>query len=354
MAVQQFFYSVLSKQERKVRVAPVMINENETCHVIRISHTSMFLLTCSYNTSFLARLLIIMDGDVESNPGPNDIDFSIKEQDIPRVKGRPKKYGFKGRFTKKESSLVSSKLVNNFMEIDHDIDKCVDIKQDYSAVVNGPVGLINYSNDCFFNSVIQALISLQSFREHVRNFDDQNSHTQNSHKMDAASSIKDLFEKLEEMKAQSDGPLMTHDYIMALDLQGYIENEQFDAQECLSYIVDLFYPWVNDGNDSDNHGYPDDCLFLLDGEETTHCHKCDTYTNNYFREALCQVAFPEPDSESSIELEFQKVVNDPNGEVMDGDERYACEHCNPVKTVATRQRILMNAEKYIIIQFIWL
>ena len=38
-------------------------------------------MTCSYNTSFLARLLIIMDGDVESNPGPNDIDFSIKEQD---------------------------------------------------------------------------------------------------------------------------------------------------------------------------------------------------------------------------------------------------------------------------------
>ena len=35
---------------------------------------------------------------------------------------------------------------------------------------------------------------------------------------------------------------------------------------------------------------------------------------------------------------------------MDGEERYACEHCNPVKTVATRQRILMNAEKYIIMQ----
>ena len=59
---------------------------------------------------------------------------------------------------------------------------------------------------------------------------------------------------------------------------------------------------------------------------------------------MCQVAFPEPDSESSIELEFQKVVNDPNGEVMDGDERYSCEHCSPVKTVATRQRILMNID----------
>ena len=61
---------------------------------------------------------------------------------------------------------------------------------------------------------------------------------------------------------------MRHDYITALNLQGYVENEQFDAQECFSYIVNLFYPWVKDGNDSDNNGYPDDCLFLLDGEET--------------------------------------------------------------------------------------
>ena len=53
-----------------------MINGNETCHVIRILYTSMFLLTCSYNTSFLA-------SDVESNPGPNYIDFSIRKQDTP-------------------------------------------------------------------------------------------------------------------------------------------------------------------------------------------------------------------------------------------------------------------------------
>ena len=42
------------------------------------------------------------------------------------------------------------------------------------------------------------------------------------------------------MKAASDGAPMTHDYIRALNLQGHVENEQFDAQECLSYIVYLF------------------------------------------------------------------------------------------------------------------
>ena len=116
----------------------------------------------------------------------------------------------------------------------------------------------------------------------------------------------------------------------------------------LSYIVDLFYPWNNDESNSDNHGYPDGCLFLLDGEETTLCHKCNRYANKHYREALCQVAFPEPDVESSVKLELEKIVVDSNGEVMDGDERYACKHCNPIKTIATRQRTLLNAEKYII------
>ena len=54
---------------------------------------------------------------------------------------------------------------------------------------------------------------------------------------------------MERMKLKSNelnAPLMTHDCIIALVLQGYEENKQFDAQECLSRIVNLFYPWVND------------------------------------------------------------------------------------------------------------
>ena len=44
---------------------------------------------------------------------------------------------------------------------------------------------------------------------------------------------------MKEIKAASDGPLMTHNYILVLNLQSYVENQQFDAQECLSYIVEL-------------------------------------------------------------------------------------------------------------------
>ena len=91
MAVLRFPYSLFSKQERKIQVAPFTININEIYYLRKMSHTSMSMgiLACSYDTSFLVRILIIRDGDVESNPGPNDIDFSIKKQETQRVKGRP-------------------------------------------------------------------------------------------------------------------------------------------------------------------------------------------------------------------------------------------------------------------------
>jgi ubiquitin C-terminal hydrolase len=346
MAVHKFHYILLSKQGRRVQVGSVTMNRNEIYYEMRMLHSSILrsMLKCFKDTSFLARILVIRDGDVESNPGPSDIDFIIKKQETLRVKGRPKKSGFKGKFTKKDTGLVRTKPVNDSIQVNDDIQNFIEIKQNSSSLVGGPVGLINYSNDCFFNSVIQALFSLQSFRDHVRNFDEADSHTK-----DAAFSIKKLFRAIEEIKATSDGPLTTHDYIMAMDLQGYIENDQFDAQECLSYIIDLFYPWANDGNDSDNYGYPDGCLFLFDGEETTLCHRCN-YANKSFRDVLCQIAVSEANFENSIQLEFDKIVNDCHGELLDGDNRYVCGHCNPIKTVATRQRTLLNAEKYVIIQ----
>ena len=81
--------------------------------------------------------------------------------------------------------MVPTKPVNDSFEVNDYLQNFIKIKQNSSFLNGDPVGLINHSNDCFFNSSIEALFSLQSFRDHVRDFDDADSHTK-----DAASSIK--------------------------------------------------------------------------------------------------------------------------------------------------------------------
>ena len=70
-------------------------------------------------------------------------------------------------------------------------------------------------------------------------------------------------------------------YIRTLALQRYEENKQFDFQEYLSYIVNLFYHWVNIGSNNDNYGIPDNCLFILDKKENVPYNKCNRYAKKY-------------------------------------------------------------------------
>ena len=77
---------------RHPQVSPVLIDKSKIWCIIWMLHKFFrVLLTCSYNSSFLAKILVIMDDGVESNPGLNINDFRIKEHDTSRVKGRPKK-----------------------------------------------------------------------------------------------------------------------------------------------------------------------------------------------------------------------------------------------------------------------
>ena len=62
--------------------------------------------------------------------------------------------------------------------------------------------------------VIQALFSLQLFHEHVTNADEHTSHITDARTIAAASSIRNLFRAIKEMKAASEGPLMTHSCIL--------------------------------------------------------------------------------------------------------------------------------------------
>ena len=83
----------------------------------------------------MARILIVRDSDVASNPGPDDIDFSIKKQGTHIVKGRQKKSGFKGNFTK---SVAPRKPINASLGINDDIQNFREIKQSSSPIVCNP------------------------------------------------------------------------------------------------------------------------------------------------------------------------------------------------------------------------
>ena len=91
-----------------------------------------------FNVSFLKVLELLVDGDVESNPGPTDNIETTPTRGKGRPKGTPKKSkGFRG--TPKKIIENSSASIN---------------------VDNGPIGLVNIRNDCFFNSVVQPLLGL--------------------------------------------------------------------------------------------------------------------------------------------------------------------------------------------------
>ena len=184
-----------------------------------------------------------------------------------RGKGRPKgtkKKGFKGTPKKINFAIeepTSTVAINNVER-------------------NCPIGLTNSTNVCFFNSVSQVLFSLEGFKNHVNNFI-----VQNLDEKSALDSIKSLFRKMEDKTSVN--PVRTHEYVQSLQMPGYVENNQFDAQECMSCITNMFYPRVNDKSDPKHNMLPDNCLFGISGEESIVCFGCNQHFNKPYRTALC-------------------------------------------------------------------
>ena len=88
----------------------------------------------------------------DETTGPTDNIIRTPSRGKGRPKGTPKKSkGFRGKTPNK---------VNTSLTHSNDIS-------------NRPIGLVNIANDCFFNSVVQALFSLESFRNYVASFEPQ-------------------------------------------------------------------------------------------------------------------------------------------------------------------------------------
>ena len=236
-----------------------------------------------YDLSHLKRLELLLDGDIESNPGPT------QSRSCKSSAGRPKKSKvFKGTPKKVELGNKIDFVVNRG-----------------NPVV--PLGLVNQGeNVCFFNSVIQVLYSLPTFRSYIEQL-------QTSERV--VSKIKDLFTEIR----CSNEPVRTSTYISDIDLQYYVLGMQYDAHECLLQLLAKIYSDINVN-----------CMFKIDKLESTLCMHNDcghTLNNN----GVCidwSLHINDSMNIQSISGLLREVM-DPTGKHLQG---YRCDRCHRVNT----------------------
>ena len=201
----------------------------------------------AYDTSFLLIIQLIVDGDVELNPGP--INNAFKS---PR--GRPKK--------KKCFRGTPNKTGNDAENIPRE---------------NKPIGLKNMGqNVCFFNSVIQSLFTIDSFRDFVDTLDTNDS---------SILAIKNLFSALK----RSDSPIETYEFIKSIVLPGYdyTQRQQFDAQECINSLLNHVYQvHLNE--------IPAESAFRVSFLESILCQSCNNVSERTEYYNMSRIQFPNP------------------------------------------------------------
>ena len=99
-------------------------------------------------------------------------------------------------------------------------------------------------------------------------------------------------------------------------MPGYVGNHQFDAQEYMSSITNLFHPRIDDKSDPKHNMVPDNCLFGISEEESIACFGCIQHFNKPYRTALCQIEVPEPDVQTSIRLKIEIFTHEAKKKVF--------------------------------------
>ena len=194
-----------------------------------------------------------------------------------------------------------------------------------------PIGLENLGqNICFFNSVLQALFSVDSFREYVLKIEP---------KSQQQLFMKQLFSMMEQAKT----PIETYPLIPSMNLLHYDHKrkEQFDAQECLLHIVNAVFP-TNDADD-----VTEENVFHLSFLQSVFCQNCKKTSERIIPSSLCHIEFPDCFAQNSIANEISKLVDDPHGRPL--DNLYNCDTC-PFRTHAKESKTLFNISNCLIIQ----
>ena len=177
----------------------------------------------SYDPSFLKVIQLLIDGDVESNPGPTQNQNSKS----PGWQKKSNAFNFKKQRADNEIDLNISSNVRN---------------------PNIPLGLLNRGeNVCFFNCVVQVLYAIPAFRDFLQGL---------TLGYEAVIAIKEMFEEI----STSNEPVRTSKYVQDLGLTEYRFHEQYDAHECITQFLNNIYPTITD-----------DCMFKVQKLESIVC-----------------------------------------------------------------------------------
>ena len=197
------------------------------------------------------------------------------------------------------------------------------------------MGLKNLGqNVCFFNSVIQTLYSLESFREYGHKHDERHSNS-------AMLTIKALFANMTSYGTS----IETYSLIRSFELPGYDPSrfQQYDAQECLIHLLNQIYALVP------NSSVPEESLFKISSVESILCQTCYNASEKTVSDTICHIEFPNRFNQNSIESEISRLVNDPHGELL--EDLYDCLIC-PARTNATKSKTIISISDFVIISLV--
>ena len=159
---------------------------------------------------------------------------------------------------------------------------------------NSPLPLKNVGqNISFFNSVLQGLFSLDGFREYV-------------FKLETDSGPQLVIKTLFTSMKFSDTPIETYKFMPSIQLLHYNHQrcEQFDAEECLTHLINTIYT-----STLDNNSISEDNIFRLSFRESILCQNCDISSEQNLEDHLCHIEFSNHFHKHSIENEILKLMS---------------------------------------------
>ena len=150
-----------------------------------------------------------------------------------------------------------------------------------------PIGLQNRNhNVCFFNSIVQILISFPAYQSHIMGTMIDNP---------VISTLRALFDDINH----SVDSVYTFDSVKSLELPGYVERNQHDVHECLLHVLEKSYPTNELQNSS---------IFNIQCTRTNEC-ECGKIYDKRVTESIFQLDTEDSEMFPSVQMLLDRTLS---------------------------------------------